>query len=126
MRWPAGWDCELELTPHVLKRMVDRWANREWTPRTSLLSWLPERPSTVRLRDEVLEAIAREQSLIARLEQEREVGASRSARQCATGRARCAPAFEPADQPGVGGCRRRTALRSPGRRRCTSWGAVPR
>jgi len=24
MRWPAWWDWELELTPHVLKRMVDR------------------------------------------------------------------------------------------------------
>ena len=24
MQWPAWWDWELELTPHVLKRMVDR------------------------------------------------------------------------------------------------------
>src|SRR2546425_11220254 len=24
MRWPAWWVWELELTPHVLKRMVDR------------------------------------------------------------------------------------------------------
>jgi hypothetical protein len=24
MGWPAWWDWELELTPHVLKRMVDR------------------------------------------------------------------------------------------------------
>ena len=24
MRWPAWWHWELELTPHVLKRMVDR------------------------------------------------------------------------------------------------------
>jgi hypothetical protein len=24
MAWPAWWDWELELTPHVLKRMVDR------------------------------------------------------------------------------------------------------
>ncbi len=24
MRWPAWWDWELELPPHVLKRMVDR------------------------------------------------------------------------------------------------------
>jgi hypothetical protein len=24
MRWPAWWDWELELTPHVLKRMLDR------------------------------------------------------------------------------------------------------
>jgi hypothetical protein len=24
MRWPGWWDWELELTPHVLKRMGDR------------------------------------------------------------------------------------------------------
>jgi hypothetical protein len=24
MRWPAWWDWALELTPHILKRMVDR------------------------------------------------------------------------------------------------------
>ena len=24
MRWPAWWDWELELSPHLLKRMVDR------------------------------------------------------------------------------------------------------
>ena len=24
MRWPAWWDWELERTPHVLKRMLDR------------------------------------------------------------------------------------------------------
>lgn len=24
MRWPAWWDWELELTPHVFKRMLDR------------------------------------------------------------------------------------------------------
>ena len=24
MRWPPWWDWELELTPHVFKRMVDR------------------------------------------------------------------------------------------------------
>jgi hypothetical protein len=23
-RWPTWWDWELELSPHVLKRMVDR------------------------------------------------------------------------------------------------------
>ena len=27
MRWPAWWEWELELTPHVLKRMVDRRFN---------------------------------------------------------------------------------------------------
>ena len=24
MRWPVWWEWELELTPHVLKRMLDR------------------------------------------------------------------------------------------------------
>jgi hypothetical protein len=24
MRWPVWWDWDLELTPHVLKRMLDR------------------------------------------------------------------------------------------------------